>query len=173
MQPVTHALLSIFEETFLAKLFCSLKAICHFSHIFFAARGSPRHTSCFVCAPKSAINEQQTSYTDIYSSTRRPLALLPPTHRWVRPRTAPPPPPTAKSAGSRSPKSPKHPSRATERVEKGKEVKNAAKPTCFYENAEFYNQLPAESYIKTTPQQMAPRKTGTVNCSNVVVVNLV
>lgn len=68
MQPVRHALLSIFEEMFLTELFCSLKAICHFSHIFFTAQGSPRHTSCFVCAPKSAINEQQL-YTLIFFYT--------------------------------------------------------------------------------------------------------
>lgn len=163
MQPVTHALLSIFEETFLAKLFCSLKAICHFSHIFFAAH------QLFCLRAKICNKRTTTSYTDVYFSAQRRLALLPPTNRWVRPRTAPPPPPTAKSAGSRSPKSPKYPSRTTEQVEKGKEVKEAAKPTRFYENAAFYNQLPAESYIKTTPQQLAPRKSGTVNCSNVVV----
>ncbi|KAI3365620.1 hypothetical protein L3Q82_010706, partial [Scortum barcoo] len=81
-------------------------------------------------------------------------ALLPPVNR-IRPRTPPPPPPTI-SAEAKSQKSPQSLPKIIEQLEKNKEVKKVAKPTVFYENAEFYSKVQAASSISETPQQTTP-----------------
>ncbi|XP_059180809.1 circularly permutated Ras protein 1-like isoform X2 [Centropristis striata] len=85
-------------------------------------------------------------------------ALLPPVSR-VRPRSPPPPPPTH-SAEDKSPKSLRSSPKVIEQLEKSKEVKKAAKPTPFYENAEFHKKTGAAPSSSITPQQTTPpRKT--------------
>lgn len=87
-------------------------------------------------------------------------ALLPPINR-LRPRGAPPPPPPqTHSAEDKSPISPRSSPKVIEQLEKSKEVKKAAKPSPFYENAEFHKKMEAAPSSRITPQQITPpRKT--------------
>ena len=100
------------------------------------------------------------------------LALFPPCNR-IRPRTPPPPPPAPTNpAEAKLPKFPTTTSKIFEQLEKSI-LKKVVKPTVFYENGEFHNKTEAALSVNTTCQQTPPpRRTGTVNVTKKLFVNL-